>query len=66
MELEKRALYIKTKSGDTWHFIAACQHFKSIAALSADKVDSVFMNGSRRPKYGELCNECLGKEKALE
>lgn len=66
MELEKRTLYIKTKSGDTWHFMSGCQHYKRIADLGAADVSSVFSTGKKRPMHGELCNECLGKEKSLE
>lgn len=47
--------YRKRRGYDTWHWCRNCSN--------DPKSDYVEENSSARPKSGELCNECLGKER---
>jgi hypothetical protein len=46
--------YRKKDGSDTWHWCSNCQHYPTSGYTT-------HTNG--RPSSGELCNECLGKEK---
>lgn len=51
--------YRRRKDGDTWHRCTNCTQYP----INSDDV-IVTKAGKERPSYGELCNECLAKEKA--
>lgn len=53
--------YRRLKHRETWHFMPACQHWRRM-----DRFPGTYLSvelEDRRPSYGELCNECLGKER---
>lgn len=45
--------YRKIKGKDTWHFCKNCSNWPT----------SNFDEKATKPTSGELCNECMGKEK---
>ena len=50
-----RGNYRKHKNSDTWHFCTNCSEWPVV------NYDS---HTGTKPTYGELCNQCLGKERA--
>jgi hypothetical protein len=49
--------YRKEHGSDTWHWCSNCSHYPKSGYTTHPA-------GSQRPGSGELCDECLGKEKA--
>ena len=49
--------YRKRKGGDTWHWCRNCSNWPT-----TDYEEEYVASG--RPRYGELDNECLSKERA--
>lgn len=47
------AQYRKSSGSDTWHWCSNCQHYPT----------SGYTSSPGKPSSGELCNECLGKQK---
>lgn len=50
-------VYRKVIGKDTWHFMLTCQHWPG------HTFDEQTLKKGLRPVGGELCDECLGKEK---
>ncbi len=51
-------MYIKRIKSDVWHWNILCQHY--------DVVEGVpYIERATKPKSGELCNECLAKDRKL-
>lgn len=50
--------YRKKKGKDTWHWCTNCNNYP--------KTDYEEKHLDKRPTNGELCDECLGKEKKGE
>lgn len=51
-----REEYRKRKGRDTWHFWVTCRWWPK-------RHDCVVQKGPRRPRSGELCDECMAKER---
>jgi hypothetical protein len=54
--------YVRRYYLDTWHWMPECQHFRATKDMASTKRQE--LPEGERPASGELCNECLGKEKA--
>lgn len=54
--------YRRLKHREVWHFMPACQHWQKMVPNTYLSVDL----HNKRPSYGELCNECLGKERSQD
>jgi hypothetical protein len=52
--------YRRRRGADTWHFNGRCQHWPR----EDEEFTSLHLEEGQRPRSGELCNECLGKERA--
>jgi len=46
--------YRKRRGSDTWHMCSSCSNWPS----------SGYDSSSSRPSSGELCNECLAKQRS--
>lgn len=53
-EQEMRTEWRKRKKSDVWHFIPSCSNWPK-------GLDVLIRNV--KPTYGELCNQCLAKER---
>lgn len=47
--------YVRRKGGDTWHFMSHCSKMPHGAVERKTQAS--------RPRSGELCDECLAKER---
>jgi hypothetical protein len=50
-------IYRKKKTFDSWHFCTNCSRWPTY------DYDQKEVPAGQRPSGGELCDECLGKEK---
>ena len=48
--------YRKKKSTDNWHWCKNCSNWPT------SDYDEEWHGGSKRPKCGEMCDQCLSKE----
>lgn len=49
--------YVQAPGRDSWHWCRNCNNYPSNPAKRETH------SGKERPRSGELCNECLGKER---
>jgi hypothetical protein len=52
-------LYVRREGSDTWHWCRNCSNYPSPGIAQSENLSS-----GQRPSSGELCNQCLGKERS--
>lgn len=53
--------YLRKLSSDVWHWHVRCQHVVRWRGLGMPTI--VQFVSAKRPKTGELCNECQAKDR---
>lgn len=56
-------IYIRLKTSDTWHWQPSCSNRPGNDAPVTEGDVVTYRGRFPKPSYGELCNECGGKER---